>query len=125
VAVSRLAYFLEKAGRTEEARRFLDRLVEAFPAQVDYLRRLGLLLAKGGDYQAGVPVWRKLAGGLKKESNGWYEAKFYLIQCLQAVDPKSARATLKQFLALYPAAPGEWKLKFGLLAKEMRVSASE
>lgn len=112
VAVSRLAQLMVTTGKNSEALGYLEILVAAAPTNAGYLRRFGTLLVSEKQYLKAVDVWRKLAAGLKKDSEPWYEAKYFVFKCLAESTPDRATEPFQQFMALYPNPPGKWKEKF-------------
>ena len=85
-----------------------------------YLQRYARVLVRLKQFTKALQHWRKLAQGLKKESESWFEAKYQLMLCLAKIDPKSAKAPLSQFMSLYDI-PLEWKPRFVDLSKELAV----
>jgi len=115
IAISKWAHYAERLGRFDDAAQRLERLLEAFPTDKGYLRRAGLAWYQAENHERSVVPWRTLLVGLPKGSEGWYEAKYYQIQCLFRIDPDRARKTLNQFRLLYPDPPPEWREKFAQL----------
>ena len=120
VAVSRLASLQEEEGDLEAAAGNLELLVKAHPSNVGYLQRYSRLLIRLKRFADAVDGWRTLARGLSKESDGWYEAKYYLMKSLTESAPETAKAPLKQFLGLYEV-PAEWKPRFDDLATQLGI----
>ncbi len=121
VAVSRLAQLMTLTGKKTDALSYLEILVAAAPTNAGYLRRYGKLLIEQKQYRKAVDIWRKLVDGLKKDSEPWYEAKYSVFKCLAETTPNQAIQPLKQFLALYPDPPGDWKEKFLQLRTQLEI----
>ncbi len=113
VVQSKLAGFAFDAGRFDEASQHLDRLVAAFPNNKDYLRRAGLATFKAGKYEPSLNAWRTLLAGLDKNTESWFEAKYYQLACLFRSDAAKARPVWEQFKLLYPdMGPPKWRERF-------------
>jgi tetratricopeptide (TPR) repeat protein len=102
VAASRLADLADRLGRPEEASRLLSQLLDAFPSDAGYLRRAGLAAWRAENHAEAIERWRVLALGLPKDSDAWFEAKYYQLACLARLDPPRAREAIQQFQLLYP-----------------------
>lgn len=113
VVQSKLASFAFDAGRFDEAAQHLDRLTAAFPNNKDYLRRAGLASFKAGRYEPSLNAWRTLLAGLDKNTDSWFEAKYYQLACLFRSDAAKARPVWEQFKLLYPdMGPPKWRERF-------------
>ncbi|MGE0755425.1 MAG: tetratricopeptide repeat protein [Pirellulaceae bacterium] len=120
VAASRWAQCAERLSEFETAGRLLSNLLEAFPREPAYLRRAGLVAWQLKNYATALEHWRTLAAGLPKESEGWFEAKYYQLACLIHVDEAQARTALQQFEILYPQlGPPAWRGRFAELKREL------
>jgi len=87
----------------------------------DVYRGLAVIYEKTRQYAAAIGYWRKLVGGLEKETDGWFEAKYRLIDCLRLVGPADyAKDVLDYFIEQCPPGKlGSWKKKFSELRKRM------
>jgi hypothetical protein len=120
VAVSRLAHYLAELGQHAEATQALTKLLAAFPTDQTYLRRAGLSSFRAGDFAASSEHWRKLVAGLPKDSDEWYEAKYYQLACLEKLDRTKAREAFAQFRLLFPElGPPAWRGKFAELQQRV------
>lgn len=121
VAVSRLAHFAAELGEHSIAAKRLSQLLAVFPHDQGYLRRAGLSAFQAGEYAAAIEHWRKLVGGLPKDSDSWYEAKYYQLACLAQLDREKAREALNQYRILYPdLGPPAWRGKFAELQRQVQ-----
>jgi tetratricopeptide (TPR) repeat protein len=113
VALSRLAAYAYDAGRFASAASWLEKLLAALPADKDYLRRAGLAHFQAGAFDQSLGHWRSLLAGVPKDSDEWFEAKYYQVGCLYETDPALAQRVLKQFQLLHPdLGPEPWHEKF-------------
>jgi len=120
VAASRLADYAERLQEFETADRLLSNLLQAFPTDAGYLRRAGLVAWRAGRFPAALQHWRTLATGLPKESDAWFEAKYYQLVCLAEVDVRQAREAMQQFRLLYPQlGPPDWRGRFAELQRRL------
>jgi len=118
VANSKLARYLTVLGRHAEAAERMEKILAAYPKDKGYLRRAGLAHYNAGDYEQSIEHWRTLLAGLPKESDGWYEAKYYQIGCLAQFDKPTARKVFDQFALLHPKlGSSAWREKFESLKK--------
>ncbi|MEX1041426.1 MAG: hypothetical protein WDZ51_12385 [Pirellulaceae bacterium] len=101
VAGSKAAYFAEQTGRPDEAARLLRVLVEAFPNETEYLRRTGKVEFESNNFTAALPHFRKLLLGVPRDSEAWFEAKYYQLASLRQTDPPQAKKVLSQFQLLH------------------------
>ena len=112
---------MEETGDWTGAQRGLEILTQAFPNKVIYLQRYARILTRNKNFDSALEYWRRLASGLKKESDDWYEAKYSVILCLAVTDPARAKPPLVQFLNLYDP-PANWKPRFSDLATRLGVN---
>jgi tetratricopeptide (TPR) repeat protein len=120
VAASRLADYADRLGRHAEASRLLANLLAAFPSDTGYLRRAGLADWRAGNHARSIEHWRVLVAGLPKDSDEWFEAKYYQLASLARLDPAQARESLQQFELLYPqfGSPA-WRDRFSELQQSL------
>jgi len=118
VANSKLARYLTILGRYAEAAERMEKILAAYPKDKGYLRRAGLAHYNAKNYEQSVEHWRTLLAGLPKESDDWYEAKYYQLACLAELDKPAARKVFDQFALLHPKlGPPAWREKFEGLKK--------
>jgi len=118
VSLSRSADYAMQLEQHRDAASQLDALVAAFPADRNYLRRSGLAHFHSGQYPQSLARWRALLLGLAGGSEGWYEAKYYQILCLNETEPAMARTVFDQFKLLDPdLGPPPWREKFQSLLR--------
>jgi tetratricopeptide (TPR) repeat protein len=120
VALSKWAYYASELGRHDEAASGLDRLLLAFPANKDYLRRNGLAHFQAGNFKQALNAWRTLLAGVEKGSDDWFEAKYYQLMCLLRTDEAIARQVWNQFRLLYPnLGSSAWRDRFAELGRQL------
>jgi hypothetical protein len=118
VSLSRSADYAMQLEQYRDAAVELDALVDAFPADRNYLRRSGLAHFQSGQYPKSLARWRALLLGVGSGTDGWYEAKYYQILCLRETDPETARKVFDQFKLLDPElGPPPWREKFQALLR--------
>lgn len=118
VANSKLAQYATRLGRAEIAAASMESLLRASdgPPSKSYLRRAGLASYAAKNYEVAIGRWRTLVRGLSKESDEWFEAKYYQLACLFQLDPAKARIAYDQFKLLYPdLGPPAWRERFKAL----------
>ena len=122
VALSRLAYYAAETGRAAQAADALDRLLALHAQDRRYLRRAGLADYQAGNFDRSATRWRTLLAGLPKDSESWFEAKYYQVKCLEKTAPQKARKVLQQFRLLHPdLGPAAWRAKFEELTQSLNV----
>lgn len=120
VALFRLAKIDYELGRTEDCLDSLRPLLNLDPSNESYLRFAGLAYHQSGNKVEALPFWQKLSQGTTRGSDSWLEAKYYLIDCLNATDRKEAQKVLDQFRVLYPKGKaGAWEDSFQALERRM------
>jgi len=120
VAHSKLAYYASQTGRPAEAAEALEKILAAYPADRDALRRAGLAHFEARQYEPSLRHWRTLLAGLPAASEGWFEAKHYQTRCLLHTDKEMARKVFSQFKLLHPdLGPASWRAKFQDLEREV------
>lgn len=113
VAVSRLAYYAEQMGRSQEAADLLAKLLVPFPRDRGYLQRAAMAAFRSGQFDRALTHWRTLLAGLPRGSEAWLEAKYYQLKCLAETDKERAQRVFRQFQLLYPDLGGrQWRAKF-------------
>jgi tetratricopeptide (TPR) repeat protein len=113
VAISKLAGYEYSVGRYAAAAELLERLLAVYPASEEYLRRAAIAHFEAGEPGDSLPHWRSLLAGVARNSDGWYEAKYYQIRCLLGTEPEAGRRVLEQFQLLHPElGPDTWRDKF-------------
>lgn len=118
IATSKLAFYASQLGQFDEAGSHLEKLLAAYPKDKSYLRRAGLAYFQAGSYDKSLPHWRTILSGVPADSEEWYEAKYYQLNCLFNTDPETAKKVLRQFKLLHPnVGPPAWKDKFEALAQ--------
>ena len=118
IATSKLAYYALQLGQFGEAARQMEKLLAAYPKDKSYLRRAGLAYFHAGSYEQSLPQWRTVLSGVSKNSEEWYEAKYYQLCCLFETDPETAEKVLRQFQLLHPdLGPSSWKDRFTELVR--------
>lgn len=118
VASSKLASYATRLGRNEVAAERMESLLAASdgPPSESYLRRAGLASFAAEEYDTSIGHWRTLVRGLSKNSDEWFEAKYYQLACLFRLDDAKARIAYDQFKLLYPdLGPPAWRDKFKAL----------
>ena len=121
VAASRLASYATALKKFPEAVTLLDRLVSAFPKDLNYLKRAGRAHLDAGNPQQSLTHWRTLLAGSPKSSDTWFEAKYHQILCLQQIDAPRAQQVLRQFKLLHPKdGPPVWRERFRQLKQSSR-----
>ena len=88
----------------------------------DVYRGLAVIYEKTREYALAIEYWRKLVGGLKKETDGWFEAKYRLIDCLR-LDGRAdyAKEVLDYFIEQCPPDKlGPWAKKFSDLQRKLK-----
>jgi tetratricopeptide (TPR) repeat protein len=119
VALSRLAGYAYDAGQFAAAAEWLEKLLAALPANQSYLRRAGLAHFQNGNFDRALEHWRSLLAGVPKNSDEWFEAKYYQLCCLRKTDPATAERVLKQYRLLHPdLGPDPWREKFSELTEQ-------
>ncbi|MEZ6106499.1 MAG: hypothetical protein R3B96_10380 [Pirellulaceae bacterium] len=120
VAAQRLGVHAFAAGDMAEALRVYEPLAAAFPTDSTALRGFGLAAYEQGAWDKAVEPWAKLAAGLQSGSAGWYEARYYELDCLRRLRPDDARKVWNQFQLLHPDIPFEpWRTRFQTLAQQL------
>lgn len=118
IATSRLAHYALRIGRPAESARLLDRLLDQWPRNRNYLQRAAKAHLKAGQYAQALPYLRTLLSGLPGGTEDWYEAKYQQLMALAQTDKTQARKVYRQFKLLYPDLGGEaWRGKFTSLAQ--------
>jgi tetratricopeptide (TPR) repeat protein len=113
VAHGKWAQYAAALGKHDEAADVLERLLEADARNKQYLQRAGMARFNAGEYAASLEHWQTLLAGLPKDSDDWYEAKFYQLSCLQRIDELQFEQASRQFRLLYPEfGPTAWRRKF-------------
>lgn len=103
IAASRFAKYASKVGKHSEAISVLEAVLKLHPRDARYIRLMALTqTATGKDQEKALALWRKLVNGLKKNSDEWYEAKYYHMKVLFALAPEEARKEFRQFKLLRP-----------------------
>ena len=98
IALFRLSEFCLQAGQWERADQYLDRLIDVFPNQQDYLAASARVKTRRGELKGALPRWRLLANGVEPGSDLWYEAKYQLARCLWSTGmPLLSRFSGKRF----------------------------
>jgi hypothetical protein len=121
VAISKLADHQSDAGQYDAAAGWLEKLLAVYPANQDYLRRAALAHFQSGALDRSLPHWRSLLAGVERNSDAWYEAKYYQLRCLLSADPEAGRRVLEQFRLLYPdLGPESWRERFRELVAQNR-----
>ncbi len=116
VAISKLAGHNFDAGRYSAAAELLEKLLAVYPASKEYLRRAALAHYEAGNLGDSLPHWRSLLAGVARNSDSWYEAKYYQLRCLLGTDPDAGRRVLGQFQLLHPdLGPDAWRDRFRAL----------
>ncbi|QDU94896.1 tetratricopeptide repeat protein [Lignipirellula cremea] len=120
VANSRLATYEMETGRSQQAARRLERLLQTDPTNKDYLLRTAEAAHAAGEYAQSLEVARTLQQGLPKNTAEWYQAKWLQIDSLRQVDAANAKIVLRQFRVLYPKVPfAPWEEKFKQLDQQL------
>ena len=101
VSCSKLANFATLTGKHAAAAQYLAALLQAYPADRDYLQRAGRSEFITKNYTNSLNRWRILLVGLPKNSPEWFEAKYYQLVCLLEYDPKTGKKVMKQFNLLH------------------------
>ncbi len=113
VSLSRQAEHAMQLGQFPDAVEQLEKLLDAFPDDRNYLRRAALAQWEQGDYAGSLERWRSLLAGTASGTEPWYEAKYYQILCLLETDPEMARRVFDQFRLLDPElGQPPWRGKF-------------
>jgi tetratricopeptide (TPR) repeat protein len=97
-----------------------------FPsADVNWLRPNARLLMHQGDFEQSARLWAKIAeirrndtNELNKKSYGWWQAKFYELDCLAKIpdaDKQNIAHTIDVLFNTYPQIPAPWPEKLDLL----------
>lgn len=102
VSLSRQAEHAMQLGQFPDAVDQLEKLLDAFPTDRNYLRRAAIAQWEQGDYAGSLERWRALLAGTPDGTEPWYEAKYYQILCLLETDPEMARKVFEQFRLLDP-----------------------
>ncbi len=120
---SRLAETLLGLGRHGQAIPHYQWLVKKTPTARAgrFIRGLAVCLEQSGRPNDAVGHWRVLAKGLKKDSDGWYEARYHHIRCLYNSGQREQGGKLLAYFRLqHPKVKVErWRVKFDQLARDM------
>ena len=123
-----LAEILRKVGRHAEAAGQYEQLLPNTPKRKagPVLRGLAICQEKSRRYASACERWQALAGGLKKKTDGWYEARYHWFWCLyQQGRRDDARKRLAYFRLQHPRiATGIWQAAFDALGQEMHLPPS-
>ncbi len=121
IALFRLSEFCLQAGQLERADQYLDRLIDVFPNQKDYLAASARVKTRRGELKDALPRWRLLANGVEPGSDLWYEAKYQLARCLWSTGDANAKRVFRQTIQLSPSIPDAWLEEYKLLAHQMEL----
>ena len=105
----------------ERADQYLDRLIDVFPNQKDYLAASARIKTRRGELKDALPRWRLLANGVEPGSDLWYEAKYQLARCLWSTGDANAKQVFRQTIQLSPSIPDAWSKEYKLLAHQMEL----
>lgn len=116
-------YVLEKdPSMLGEATALYARLIESDAATAQVLRRQARLLEKAGRSAEALDAWRRLLGGLERDTDEWFEARYESIRLLYSTDTEGARTALRQHITLFPSlGHAPWDQRFRELARAMGV----
>jgi hypothetical protein len=121
VALAKLAQWEAEAGHFSSSAEKWEKLIAAFPTDAHYLRQAGSTWFQARSFDKALPHWQLLVAGGDNQSAGWYEAKYYQVQCLLATDTEGARKAWKQFQLLHPeVTEPSWRVRFAELAEQFR-----
>lgn len=119
----RLAETLEQLGRFAEAIPHYQRLVRETPRGKAgrAIRGLAVCLEATGRHDLACEQWAALARGLEKGTEGWYEARYHWLWCLDRQGERArARRMLAYFRLQHPKiAIRRWKDRFQSLAERL------
>ncbi|MDG2186271.1 MAG: tetratricopeptide repeat protein [Mariniblastus sp.] len=121
ITLFRLSEFCLQAGQLERADQYLDRLIDVFPNQKDYLAASARIKTRRGELKDALPRWRLLANGVEPGSDLWYEAKYQLARCLWSTGDANAKQVFRQTIQLSPSIPDAWSKEYKLLAHQMEL----
>jgi len=123
-----LAEMLRKLARHAEAVGQYQWLLRNTPQREAGAAIRGLAICQEEMRRYGLAAgrWRVLANGLKKNTNGWCEARYHWIRCLYRDGRRDqARKLLKYFRLQHPKiAVGEWQAAFDALGEEIGGAAA-
>ena len=120
IAATRLAKYASLVGKHSEATKILETLVKIHSRDARYIRMLALAQFQAKNFDRALELWRRLVNGLKKESNGWYEAKLYGIASLAELEKSEALKEFNQYKLLRPnLGPPAWREQFKELGKKL------
>ncbi|QGJ71505.1 Hypothetical protein PBC10988_32120 [Planctomycetales bacterium 10988] len=98
-------------GKEAEAKTLYHTLVKENPKDAQLLQDYAELLSESdspADWEAAIPLWRRLERGSKAGTDRWFEAKFFLARTyLKQGDKERARELLFVLKTLYPDFGGE------------------
>lgn len=120
-AASKLAQYDEALERWPAAADRLGRLVAAQPRDRRLLRRAGIASFLADRPTEALEYWRTLLTGLDNGSDGWLEAKYFQLLCLEKTDWPTCQKVYQQFQVLYPEVKSAaWREKFAELNARMK-----
>ncbi|GIW95056.1 MAG: hypothetical protein KatS3mg110_3097 [Pirellulaceae bacterium] len=118
-AAARRAALAWELGFEDEAGRWYDALLEAYPRERAYLRAAGLLAFQKKQWERSLQCWRTLLAGTPVGSDAWYEAKYYQLRCLLEIDRTAARQVWQEFNIVAPTGgTAAWQEKFRQLQQQ-------
>jgi len=118
-----LAEMLTKLARYAEAAAQYEWLLRNTPKQKAgaAMRGVAMCRERMGRYGPAAERWRELAKGLKKNTDGWCEARYHWMLCLYRDGSRDrARRLLEYFRLQHPEIRvGQWQAAFDALGKEI------
>ena len=67
-----------------------------------------------------LTCWRKLVSGSDAGTDGWYEARFHVVDLLKESDRERAQSIMTQHMQLYPDfGPPPWGDKLRAVAEDL------
>jgi hypothetical protein len=100
-------------------------LLEVMPRNRRFLAGRGRLASGRGDPDEALRCWRIVTAGSRTGSDEWFEARTWVVEILETVDPDRAREVLTQHQALHPdSGPQPWGERLRQAALRLGVAGS-